>query len=673
MKIKITKLRLLNFKGVRDLTISFNANGETNIYGDNATGKTTIFDAYLWLLFGKDSTDRKTFEIKTLDKDNKPFRRMEHEVSATFFIDGVETVLTKQFREKWVRKRGAKTEEFEGHENNFFWNGVPLKLNEYEAKIKDLVNEQTFKQVSNVVYFANLKWQDRREVLLKMASLPSDKALYTEYAAESNLPSAHIDAIITALNAGKTIPEYRKEVAGKRKNILDDKANIPARIDEAKRNIPEDVDYSLIEGRLQRKQKELADVEDTLFDKQKEFNAIKEKMDASFKTLRDLKDQANNLYMTHRDAVRNEAFNAGADLRDAQLVVKNVQQKIDFQRRSIERLKADLANNEAERNKLREEWGSINSKEIVFNESDFCCPTCKRDFPAEQVNEKKEEFTRNFNNNKKSNLEAIGARGKRLKDDADDMATQISQGEADLSMLEGELKSAEAKVTSLQASTTTVDEKAALDQRLDMDAAYQSLLAEIKSLDQSINTNTTPTLDTAEINNQRQAIKSEIADLQSQIAGKGMREKLAERLAELEGQEEKMAQELADLEGIEYAIAQFVKYKMNFLEEAINSKFSLVKFKLFEEQINGGETESCTILMNGVPYPDLNTASKIQAGVDIINALSKHYDLSAPIFIDNRESVVRLPHTENQIINLIVSPSDKKLRVETNEPAMELA
>ena len=57
MKIRISNLKLKNFKGIKDLEIDFN-NENTNIYGKNATGKTTIFDAFKWLFFDKDSKVR---------------------------------------------------------------------------------------------------------------------------------------------------------------------------------------------------------------------------------------------------------------------------------------------------------------------------------------------------------------------------------------------------------------------------------------------------------------------------------------------------------------------------------------------------------------------------------------------------------------------------------------
>ena len=124
-----------------------------------------------------------------------------------------------------------------------------------------------------------------------------------------------------------------------------------------------------------------------------------------------------------------------------------------------------------------------------------------------------------------------------------------------------------------------------------------------------------------------------------------------------------MAQEIANIEKTQYTIENFIKLKVDTIENRINEKFSLVKFKLFEDQINGGQVETCEALVNGVPFSSLNTASKINAGIDIINTLCEFYNVSAPIFIDNRESVVKLLDSNSQIINLIVSESDKKLRI----------
>ena len=140
MEIKIFSLKLKNFKGIKDLKIDFNCQN-TNIYGANATGKTTIFDAFKWLFFDKDSNDRKDFNIKTLDSNNKPIHFLEHEVEAILVIDGVDMTFKKVFQEKWVKKRGQSEQEFSGHETNYWIDEVPVKKKDYEEKINNLRRE----------------------------------------------------------------------------------------------------------------------------------------------------------------------------------------------------------------------------------------------------------------------------------------------------------------------------------------------------------------------------------------------------------------------------------------------------------------------------------------------------------------------------------------------------
>jgi hypothetical protein len=171
--------------------------------------------------------------------------------------------------------------------------------------------------------------------------------------------------------------------------------------------------------------------------------------------------------------------------------------------------------------------------------------------------------------------------------------------------------------------------------------------------------------DKSELLTQKQELNIAIKDLEAKINTKSQKERTEARITELLKQEAQMAQELASLEGVEYSIEQFTKAKMDMLEQRVNGLFKSVRFKMFEEQINGGQAETCVALINGVPFSDANTASKINAGIDIINVLAGHFDVYAPIFIDNRESVVNVIDSPCQIINLIVSPNDKKLRVET--------
>src|SRR5690606_16974120 len=297
-------------------------------------------------------------------------------------------------------------------------------------------------------------------------------------------------------------------------------------------------------------------------------------------------------------------------------------------------------------------------------------PTCKRYFEASDIESKKEELTASFNKHKSERLANITKRGTDLKE-------QIAIAETDLLALENKLKEINTKIydedeqvnsikKSLESTPVITDEM--VSERLQGSGDYKSLDAEIKALEEQINA-PAPEQDNEDLLEQRKALQTELYELKEQISNHKIREKTEARIEELLAQESTLSQELADLEGVDFAILAFEKNKMTELEERINSKFSLVKFKMFEEQINGGEVPTCVTLINGVPYPDPNTATKVQAGLDIINALSSHYDMYARVWIDNRESVTDIPETKSQIINLMVSPNHKSLTVQQNEAA----
>lgn len=144
------------------------------------------------------------------------------------------------------------------------------------------------------------------------------------------------------------------------------------------------------------------------------------------------------------------------------------------------------------------------------------------------------------------------------------------------------------------------------------------------------------------------------------------RERIAannKRIAELEKEYSESQCHLAELEGLEYQLQQFSKARIEQMEGRINGMFDIVRFKMFEQQINGGEIETCEATVDGVPFADLNSAMKINAGLDIINAFCKANDVEAPIFIDNRESVCELTPVGSQVVNLIVDANYEFLKV----------
>ena len=270
MKIQLKQLALINFKGIRNKTISLNPDGDAFIYGNNATGKTTVFDAFTWLLFGKDSAGRSDFEIKTLDVDGLPIEKLDHEVAATLIIDGKEVVIKRMLREKWVKKRGAEVTEFEGNETLLSVNDVPKKANEFKDYISAIINENLFKLITSPTAFNSLPWQERRKILNDICG---------EVSSDEVISLMEVDAdrkqfLLNILAGDTSIVDHKKAIAQKVKALKDEIKTIPTRIDEVERSKPDlsNIDLSKT-GNLEELKLKSDSIDSQIANKSKAFDA----------------------------------------------------------------------------------------------------------------------------------------------------------------------------------------------------------------------------------------------------------------------------------------------------------------------------------------------------------------------------------------------------------------
>ena len=653
MQIKLKKLTLTNFKGIPHLEISFN--GITNIYGENAAGKTTIFDAFTWLCFDKDSTNRTMFGLKPISKDGKVSQKIDVEVSAIIEADSKRIEIKKVLHEKWVKKRGEKDVTFEGNENLFYWNDVPLQLKQYQEKIADLVNEHVFKLITNPLYFNSLKWQERRAVLLEIAGEISNNdliALNPDFEALANILY------------DKTLDEYKKEVSAKKKKIKDDLISIPTRIDELNRNMPEKADFNALRKNITEKENEIADIDATLLDATKSMQAAFDARRKQQNDLHQLKTKATNL----KNEISNQIAEEPAKKRQkissikSQISICEAESKIlldktQFHIKNIEKWNTELSN-------LRTMWSREDAKKLNFNEDEFICPTCKREMDADHIHDEKEKLTANFNTDKARKLGSLAEQATSLKQKISDSEAAIKGVE--LLIAGNEEKAAslhtELNIENAEYEALVANAENALNDALSFSVDYNKILFEIDETEKQVFEDVKPDDNTA-LKEKKQALKSEVDTLNRQLNDEDIIKKTTQRRDELEEQEKDLAQQLADLEASEYLAAQFNRAKMDMLVERINGRFKYVRFNMFNYTQDGGEIPTCETLVDCVPFPDANNAAKINAGLDIINTLCEHYNVYAPIFIDNRESVSELIDCNSQIVNLIVSPAEKKLRI----------
>lgn len=667
-KIAIQKMSLTNFKGVRKLDLNFNEE-ETNIFGDNGTFKTTTFDAFTWLLFGKDSSDRKDFQIKTLDKNNATTDKVECEVSAVLLVDGVVVTLRRILKENWTKKRGSETQEFTGNSTEYYWNDVPMQLKEYQLKVGSILDEQVFKMITNPLAFNSLKWTDRRNVLVQIADNVNDLEL-------AGTDKEYLE-LLNELTQGKTLEDYKKQVTASITKAKQDLKNIPTRIDEVVKTKVEDFDFDAIRKEIAEKEQELEKIEKTITNKSSEFDNI-------LKVENEKKFNANNIRLeietlkgnlkheleqksTKSDAKLVKATNLFNDknleLTTAETTLNSEETKLRSLGNEILNVKSDIGNK-------REEWSVENNKKFVFEENDTCCPTCKREFDKEDLDKTVAELEQNFLAEQSKRKSEINAKGKALTEELDGLEKEVvsvterkEKGKeiikiikADLEILKNNLETE--KSLFMQPAGELEDFETILNNNpeyLRLQKELEKVLATIIEV---------PVIDATELIVQKNNLRTEINVLQGNLRNETQNKAVDARVKDLEKEESILSQQILQVEKTLFVIEKFNRLRVDAIESSINKKFKIVKFKMFETQINGGEAECCETLINGVPFADANTASKVNAGLDIINTLCQFYDVNAPIFIDNRESVVKLIETESQVINLIVSESDKTLRVE---------
>lgn len=632
--MKLTKLELLNFKGLKSFTI--NLNGDVVIRGDNATGKTTVFDSVCWLLFGKDSLDRADFEIKTLDGGN-PIHKINHEVTGTFTLDEGGTVeLKRVYREKYSSPRGGEV-TLTGHTTDYFVDGVPKKEKEYKEMVSSLVDESIFKLITNPLYFnETYSWQNRRKLLLEMCGDIDD---ITVINSRDDLRR------LADLLEGRTVDDHRKVVAAKKTAINKELDMIPIRIDEAVRNKPETAsdkvklirDIKTLSAGIDEVEKQKAIIQNGFSSTEKEskIRDINRQLEAQrSKVLSD--------YHKQKQHLRGEYEASLTKLKMVEVDRDRCADRRDELNKDIEREFKRIAT-------LQSEFDMFNAQQ--FNKES--CPTCGQALPAD----KQAVLEAEFNTNKSKKLEewkgliesAVKLKGN-YEEQQEIMASKIDS------------LTTEASQYNDAYNVKFKEYEAYSEPNLEDDPVYADLKAQLFLLEIDDEPGA-DTEDLAKLDEELSSMKSKKANLETELNKFNLIDDINHRILELESQQQKLVAEKNALDEASFLMDEFIKAKVNMLEENINSRFKLARFKMFNVMLNGNIEECCETTYKGVPYRSMNNAARINVGLDIINALTSYYKVNAPVFIDNAEAVTEFVPVNSQTIKLIVDESAPQLVV----------
>lgn len=590
-QIKLLRLTLQNFKGIKDFSFEPGAKSVT-VTGQNGAGKTSLADGLNWLLFDKGSQGKTDFQIKPL-RDGKEVHCLETKVDAIVEVDGEPMSITKEYKEIWRKKRGSKDKEFDGHTTDYFIDDVPLKKSEFQQRIASICDEVTFRLLTSITHFNAMPWQVRRNIVLEVCGDVSMPDVIGKNPRLDGLPG-----ILGKLG----IDNFKEKTKSQRRKANQRLEELPVRIDEAEKSKPELPGLTMGLDHLRKDLKEAQDKRATLL--AGDTKHLRDKIAELEKQMKAIEDQNAKKRMEEGHAI--ESIKQQRD---------DIGNKKDKLEREDECLEAEIEKNKEKLDELRAEYSEIVSEEW---QGDGICATCGQTLPESMI----EQAKANFNNSKAERKAANQKKGKTLAQKNKELQ-EIKSGLVDrvvvldqeIDVLNKELENWPRVET--ESTALIISQIAEIQEKIDSAATpdTKAIDAEIKRLENNI-----------EEAEQRKAAMSQIASIEK-------------RIEELTAEQKDLAALIEKYDKHIYLCEEYTKARVSMLESLVADKFAPYSFKMFEQQINGGISDTCELLKDGKPYSALSTGEKIAAGLHVIEVLSEHYGISAPVFIDNSESL----------------------------------
>jgi len=643
MNIKLTSLSIKNFKGIKTFELVLNGSNAT-ISAANGVGKTSVYDSFFWLLFGKSSDGRKDFGMRPVDQNNKPIKKIVTSVRAVIELDGVAHTLLKEHHEKRIKKR------IKGYEVKCWIDDVPKKVSEYNNWVSDIIPEDTFKLLTDLYHFnAKLHWTDRREILMNIAG-------------EIGTP-AGFDALLDALN-GRSVDEYKAVLADQKKKLTEQHDGIGPRIDEVQRGLDTYAEEDTCDVKNAEKKRDM--LKERLSDLEKkrlEVSASENLRMSNAQKINDLKGK-----LIEREAIiasdtggyqhlLDEKKQLDIALSDAESALAEIEREITSKKQDLQGIdnaikteRERLAGDRKEYIELRDKPLDVPEESLQGSDIADTCYACGQALPEEKVQaminaitEKRDAELKALQDNRNKQLQSIADACKDTKARTADLESKrqpLTEEIADLEIKQGfacdAVTSAEkVKKERSEQINKEIGEKPKIDPSTDLE--WQKIDREIKELESKIGKPLSEEINGIDID--MKAIRDDIEIISDTLANADRIDRDKERIKELKDEGKVIAQKIADIES---ELAQIADYNAEFsslIERSVNNKFKHVTFKMFNQLLNGSTEVCCEALLNGVCYQDMSFGQQIMVGIDIVDVLAEHYGISVPLFVDGAESL----------------------------------
>ena len=639
-EIKIKRLVLENFKCHKSLKLDFEG-GNASIYGDNASGKTSVYDALTWLLFGKDSqgNGEKNIEIKPLDANGEV---KDHDaltaVEAALDVNGEEVTMRRTYKEVWTTKRGSSQATYDGNTSEYYVDGVPCKRNAFQDKVNELVDEDTFRMLTSVSHFANsISWQERRAVLFKVAGVMDDAQI---------LATNEAFAPLVESMGRLGIEDYKKKLLAEKRKFVGAKTEIPARISECQKTIEdvEGLDFAGAKAKVEALNAKKEGIAAQILAIEHDSAAEQKCME-----IREAQLEISTLE-TENKAFRDSQLVGSVDVHSLNVRLASLQTQLTRNRNAYSNENSYIGDHDKRIADARAAWFSVNGETFTGG----TCTTCGQQLPADVLQKAKDAFEQN----KKSRLRDIEESASYYKNAKVQAEDRLARQQEEIKALEAEITELQAQIAAAEAAKVEPKDMADFAQRKgDIQARIDKLNADLFEIHES-----TTELKT-KLRQEMSEINGKISEQMGIISTENLLEYSRKRVEDLRQDAKNAAECLEAIEKMLYLMDEYSRYKTRFVEDSINGLFRIARFRLFREQANGGIEDRCDVVHDGVPYISVNNGMKINLGIDIINTLSVAYGVRVPLFVDNAESVTNLEKCGSQIVRLVVSENDKELRV----------
>lgn len=691
----LQSIKIHNFKGIRDLSVDFDGK-DIDIYGDNDAGKTTIYDAFLWCLFNKDSKDRTHIKWKPLDSKNNPIHGLQTSVKVILIVNGQIKEFEKIRTEREVIKRHSQEKTYEDS-SKYLVNGLETSTKKiYDQEVEKVLDQEKFKNLTSVTYFLEqLSPEERREALFNYFGVKSDKEIINE--------TKELHSLIQIMN-GDSINNARAKVAQELKRINETLKHIPIKIEGIQAALPEIEGLNhdvLLEERNKLTQKKAA-IENELATIRNGGNSgeLLSQLRAKQEELTAAKLQFENQQNTKINDIEQGKAKIFVELNKAQELLAKEDRAVKDLELEISKSENFIKQLDKEHQKLTNEYDLIDEEVFkaepyvkqAFDETTLICSHCQRPYEKEKQEEMKayheeqeqkmfeqvaaanKEKAAQFEASKESKLEAIRACGIDNNQKREENQNKLPELKEKLLTGIEACRMARGYVDKVAAELKEADKQISLLVVKSVDFSttkkYEEINNEIIKLNEYIALgNESITIQSLEKTNEIKAVEQELAEIDAQLVKFTEHERQLAIIESFNEQERSLSERKGELVAQLVLFEEFFITKRDLLQDYINSHFSVIEWKLFDFYEDGGLNESiCEPIINGVPFSGLNNGSCMQAGLDVSNTLMKQEGYMVPLFIDNAEGLTshkrEAVQVDTQVIAMYVNERDKNLRFE---------